>query len=248
MFTCKRCNYQSKTKCNMYKHLTRKTECLCEFDTIERDVLISELNINNHDRSARTYVCKRCNASYKHQPTLSYHMKSCEGNKHFTNTNNSQNNIVNNITIKHNYGSERIDHIEKELVFLYNSLYNRDLMPLIESIYCDPEHPENHTIRFKNVKQKLMEKYVDKKWIVASQDDIFQDVINKGFNVLKLHLRKNENDVRQRLIDDDDDDDEFAYIVHWVRSCSDDDKQIIKLKNYLVILFRNNKDLLLSRC
>lgn len=264
MYSCRRCHYEAKRKEHMQKHLMNKQECMCKYEAIPREELLKELNIKHHDKESRTLQCKKCHAMYTHPSTLSRHMKSCTGTKHLeaqastsSNNNTSHNTISgnhnsftvnNNITIvKNSYGNERIDHLQKELEFLYDRLYTRNIIPLIESIYCDPEHPENHTVRYKNVKQKLMEKYIDQEWILASQDDIFQDLINKGFNVLKLHVRKNETHVRQRLIDDDDDDEEFDEIVRWVNAGSDDDKQVIKLRNHLVILFRNNKAMLLSR-
>jgi hypothetical protein len=174
------------------------------------------------------------------------HGPKCPTNVTNNNTTNNTNNtnIQNNITINiKSFGCENIKHIEQDKQFLTNCLMQRDIKSLIESIHCDKEYPENHNVRIKSMKQELMETYVDGKWIITDKEETLDELINKGYRVLRLHSHRNKSDI----IDECDDDDEYDDIMKWLESIYDDNKLRKPIKKQLLILFLNNKALLLGR-
>ena len=98
-----------------------------------------------------------------------------------------QQNIIFNVK---NFGNENMDYLSHE--FLTSCLITNNIVPPIESIHLDSEHHENHNIKMKSLRYDLMEQYFDGKWIVTDKEETLDELINKGYRVLKYHSRKNK--------------------------------------------------------
>ena len=118
-----------------------------------------------------------------------------------------------------------------------------NIVPLIENIHFDKEHPENHNVKIKSIKQELMETFVDGKWIITDTDDTLNELINKGYRVLNYHSRKNKNDI----IDTEMNEDEYDDVLSWLEKIYEDKKTRKPIKKQLLLLFLNNKTMLLGK-
>jgi hypothetical protein len=65
-FFCKNCNYQTSQKSHFKKHLLTSKHIKIFLPKTKR---------------TETYICKKCNRTYKHSSSLSFHKKNCENSK-----------------------------------------------------------------------------------------------------------------------------------------------------------------------
>jgi hypothetical protein len=87
-----------------------------------------------------------------------------------------------------------------------------------------------------------METFINGKWIFTDQDDTLDELVKKGYRVLKSHMHKNKNNI----IDEYELDDYYNF-AEWLESVYDDDKIRKPMKKQLLLLFLNNKTLLLGK-
>ena len=74
MFACKRCGYSTNIKCDLKKHLYRKTQCNPELS--ELDVLILHPEFFNKKKD-KEYICEYCFKSFSFSSGKSLHKKTC---------------------------------------------------------------------------------------------------------------------------------------------------------------------------
>jgi hypothetical protein len=271
-YECKRCGFTTKFKCSLIKHLQKKVACEARIMDIPREVLINE-----YVKTPRSdgYDCEFCGKFFQNAQGKYQHKLRCKGRHHLqdeklehleakieelqkmiltqphiisttiNNTTHTTQNIQhNNIIINLKpFGSENMSHIEHDKQFLTSCLLQRDIKSLIESIHCDKDHPENHNVRIKSLKQDLMETNVDGKWIITDKEETLDELINKGYRVFRFHSHKNKIDI----LDECDDSDEYEDIMNWLESIYEDNKMRKPIKRQLLILFLNNKALLLGK-
>jgi len=127
---------------------------------------------------------------------------------------------------------------------LTSSIVYKTMEELIRRIHCNPEHPENHNVRIKSTKKNLMDTRLDGEWIVTSQDDTLTDLIQSGYRILNTHARHD----RDHLLEGCEDDvDELADVRRWLESAYDDDRTQRPIKRKLLLLFINNRTMLLGK-
>lgn len=276
MLYCKRCGYETNLKRNLLRHLQRKIKCEAKVEDINIDDYISEIRHKNVNADAVgcIYCNKKFNSpsnKYKHQKickqkpkdtkglikdiedlkekshdklqdklqyklqdiiqTTSYHI----GTINIGNVGNQQ---FNNIK---NFGNENMEHITKE--FLNSCLLTNNIVPLIETIHFDKEHPENHNVKLKSTKQELMETYIDGKWIITDKDETLDELINKGYRVLNYHTWRNKTEI----IQDEMNETEYDNVVEWLEKLYKDKKIRRPIKKQVLLLFMNNKTMLLEK-
>lgn len=229
VFKCDYCPKQFKTKqcCNQHKHRCRNK--LASDQRVEDKLGKLEDEIN----------------SLKQQLTVKQPQSNQVVNNVNNNTDNSVHNVVNQVIINvKSFGQENLSYIEKDKQFLTSCLMSRDIRSLIESIHCDREHPENHNVRIKSTKQELMETFVDGGWIISDQEETLDELLNKGYRVLKFHSHRNKRDIKAEC---DDDDDEYDSLMEWLENVYDDKKLRKPIKRQLLILFMNRRTMLLEK-
>ena len=96
-----------------------------------------------------------------------------------TNIQNQQINICIN-----NYGTENIDYINENFVKSLLEMPYKAVPTLIKNIHFNPNHPENHNIKITNKKLPFVGIWKDNKWEVRDKQQILNDMVDKGFNIL----------------------------------------------------------------
>jgi hypothetical protein len=230
--------------------ITYLIECLSEEKTYEE----------------HRFVCEFCSSSFKSPQSKYYHKQHCKAkdekiatqeriallekevhrlnqvvNSKVSNVNNTQNNINIQINVRDFAMSENTTYLDKS--FLLECFKDMDLVKVLEEIHFNPEHPENHNVRIKNVKQNLMEYVNDGKWVVKKKDEVLEHLIMNGYRVLHTYYKKNKDDVEDELEDFQVDES-----LQWLRKIYDEDKSLYKeLKNDAFLLVMNNKALLIGK-
>ena len=255
MFQCRRCGYEFSTKQNLLYHYKKKKPCIVTCEDVSQEECLDELLQKNKE-----HKCLYCDKTFSYPQGKSRHMKLCnlsdstkkiielreqvktlENSKHIVV--NNYNNVLNqqNIINVKSFGQENMDYLSKD--FLNSCLLMNNIVPLIENIHFDKEHPENHNVKVKSTKQELMETFVDGKWIITDTDDTLNELINKGYRVLNYHSRKNKNDILETEMDEDEYDD----VLSWLEKIYEDKKTRRPIKKQLLLLFLNNKTMLLGK-
>lgn len=167
---------------------------------------------------------------------------------------NNINNTINNNTfniVKNNFGHEKIDHLFNHDEYMIRCLEkfvedDNPIVNLIENIYCDFEHPENHTVRLRNATHGIMETFDNNKWIQIQQDELLKLLINKGYTIFREYAKKNKYNILENFEDSEYDQDNYNDVVKFLTSyCVD--HELKKHKKNLIVLFRNNKLLVLTQ-
>jgi hypothetical protein len=151
-----------------------------------------------------------------------------------TTTNNNQNtqNIIINVR---DFGKENLSYLDYD--FLSSCVEDMDLVRLIKDIHCNQAHPENHTVRLKNLKERLMEKRKNGEWVVEDTDETLSELIKLGYKVLNSHYRDNKDE----FVD-------LEEISEWLIKLRYNESSTSRpIKKKLLVLFVNNKALLLGK-
>ena len=99
-----------------------------------------------------------------------------------------------------NFGNENIDYITDKI---YKKLLNHPLSAIpkmIEFIYFNPKHPENHNIRITNRNNKFAEIKRNNKWILKHKKEVIDDLTDNGFLTFEEYKDLNEDKLNQLLV------------------------------------------------
>jgi hypothetical protein len=160
-------------------------------------------------------------------------------------TNNTTNNITNNIQnniVLHGFGHETLTHLPKS--FLNYCFANKDIVQLIENVHFDKECPENQNVRIKSSKNELMEYYQNGGWVLSTQDRILTELVQKGYRILRTHGKKNKDGIME---DEDLEEDDYNNVLRWLEDVYEDERQQKPIKKDLLVLFLNNRPILLGK-
>ena len=256
-YQCKRCGYETVQRANFKKHLERKTKCEGN-EEFSIESMLEELTVKKEG-----YTCECCSKTFR-TPQLKYqHKLKCKQQNYIelqkkidiiesqlknapqavtTNNINTQN--IQNIQINmKDFGQENTSYLPP--TFLSRCFVNKDIVSLIEGIHCDKDHKENHNVRHKSLKHKMMETYVDGRWIVTDSNETLTDLIQNGYRILMKHSRKHKNVIIEEELDDDRD--EFERLCDWLEMIYNDRRKQAPIKQKLLVLFFNNQALLLEK-
>lgn len=103
-------------------------------------------------------------------------------------TNNIENQLNNNINfVINNFGQEDTSYLTSE--FLTSCITNPSsrFPDLIEHIHYNPEHPQNHNLRFKSSKKNTFEKFEAQDWHECDATNTLDVLIRKGYRILNAH-------------------------------------------------------------
>lgn len=261
-YICKRCGYTTTTKCNFLKHLQRKIPCdpiLMDISIDEMKESLERKYKTDH------HSCKYCAKKFNTHQSMYRHMKICKGGtdklevskKNFealvekvkelenkcnqpTNTTNNgtinnitNNNTVNNYIVLRNFGSETLDHLPNH--FLTSCFMMQDIPSLIENIFFDNECPENHNVKLKSIKNKMVEVYQDNKWTTKKSDEVLNQLVDKGSTILQRHYKRNPEDIKADMTEE-----EINDILDWLYQIVRDNEKIRKsIKDALLAMMDN---------
>jgi len=116
-----------------------------------------------------------------------------------TTTNNNTNNIetqnINIININA-FGNENTDYIDDKAILACIGRVYKSIPSLLERIYFDPKHPENHNIKITN--KKLPYASVmgnNQKWKTVDRKDAIESMVLSSYNMLDEKYSENKEKI-----------------------------------------------------
>lgn len=190
-YTCDFCDRNYKQKFNLNKHLkTCKIKKKKEEDK-KLEILNLEIKLLK--------LKKEANIS---------NISNITNNDNSTNTNTNSNNTINinNNIILNDYGKESIDFLKSEK---YKSIMRGVLQQGIKGIqnyisykYCNPDKPENMTIKYTNNRSNKLKIRKDNKWKTRNKKDVLDELYDRDKNVeevLNVYEHINELDEAEQM-------------------------------------------------
>lgn len=264
-FKCERCGYVTTIKCNFISHLQRKVQCEPVFSNKSLSSILAQYTDKKSEfkcdycgkafATASNKVRHEKNSCKGMLTVITDKNKNLSGEGEITRVlqkleevqNELQNikqassrpNIIinnNNITLNA-FEFENVDHIKNNKLFLTRCLMYRNMTGLLEKVYCDSSHPENHCVKVPNKKQPYIQYYDGEHWRYEQKDDVLDKMVNNGKNILDEHFVYNEEEIKQFVGQ------LFDQIVSWIDDIKYNNKTIIELKEkaYLMLLSHRNK-------
>ena len=193
-FICPRCSYSTNKKSSFKDHLNRINPC-------------KSINVNTPVKSVdniytdNKVTCSFCNRQFTSARYHKMHVDKCE--YVFNNTlqlkeiretlnkqaleiqelkNMPRNNTINILINLNNFGFEDRSYITHEIMKL--CIENMQICPLIDHLYFNPEHPENHTFRLKSEKRERVVISRNSEWIEADLKATIDSIILKENDIL----------------------------------------------------------------
>ena len=224
---CKRCLHATSTKSNLLSHLRNKKPCNVDKDGLDITIQTYIEELLTVVQEPKKYACSYCNYQFNHSQSMYRHYKTCkrkpqptkddkdvlieklqaelqiyksQGNNTIINNNNG---TIINITInKNNFGSEDTSYIDDDFIKFCIENPSRGLPQLIENIHYNPEHPENHNIRCRSLKNNMFEKLIDSEWTLCDASNTLDELIKKGYRIMNTYYMKNIHD-NDDILDDE---------------------------------------------
>lgn len=177
-FKCNFCDKPFKVMNSVYRHAKK----CCKNPT--------NINLKDEVEKLQTII--------KNQEKVIDSLSKCNkinNSTSITNNNNIINNNINQSSHIHlhlnNFGNENIKAIPDS--------YIRDLSidprydSLFENMHCDKDFPENHNIRIKSSKRRLLEIFKDNEWKVTPFKNGFDAIIIKLTSIFRDYFRKHND-------------------------------------------------------
>ena len=210
-WVCPRCHYETHKTSAVKDHLTQRNKpCSCKFSTEDRNAILDAF-VN------RKFRCRFCKHAYSGQKCLLKHENVCslketlsdmqstiqqmtekihnleqinldtqsQSRNTTINNNTTTNNININININ-NFGSESREHITNEI--WQQCLEQLRVNALVESVYFNPDHPENHTIKLKSEKKKRVLLHQDGKWVEGDMNSSIDTIMHRENSALSKYF------------------------------------------------------------
>lgn len=273
MYTCKRCNYSSLYKKCLMQHFNNKKPCKVILEDIDTKILIDELiNKEYNNITHECIFCNKifnCLSSvYRHKKTCK--KKPIDIIDNITNRldnletiNNKQQilidelqkskNTVNNVTAN----SQTININVKTKIKNLN-YENMDALPvsfmsylfmdlkfgeLIENLHCDTNFPENHNVRIKSIKRKVIEIYRNDKWELMTYVNGLNELLLQGHKIFKDYYKNNKD----KILEEDLEEYELNEILRTLDNIENLNKNEIKpLHMELQLMLEENKNRLVK--
>ena len=149
---------------------------------------------------------------------------------------------VNNNTFNF-YGTEELSHIlgnPKRMDGYVGRCYMA-IPALIRDAHYDPKHPENHTLRLNNVRDKFMQVRSDKGWITKMFKEVIDNLIDKYGCELQEHLESEACAIKLAWV--------RTHFVKMMGECVEkayDKKKRAELENEVMMVFRDGREAIKS--
>lgn len=165
------------------------------------------INVEHNKNYIKNWICCKCNKSYAHQSGLSKHKRKCSSKLSVV-VNKEQINsfgLIDTTEIKlKSFGNENIEYIDnnycKQLIKNISNMFDMEnentyvqeitaepfLSDLVDKIWLNAEHPENHNIRIKNTTRGECFVFNGNKFIEITKQKLFATIGKQ----CKLFLRK----------------------------------------------------------
>ncbi len=158
---------------------------------------------------ANPLQCSKCMKIFSSRSSISNHRKRCtctneqedvvEGattynnctiNHSTTNNNTINNNTTNNINIQINhFNYENTDYITEEFARKCFESGVHGVNPMIDKIYFDAEHPENHNVKLKSLNHSLVEVQTENGWCPQSLYSTIERMISNSTGTIIFKIQ-----------------------------------------------------------
>lgn len=146
-------------------------------------------------------------------------------------------NIHLNLTLR-NFGEENMHAISEHDVG--DCFLNLQFKDLIEQLHCNEDYPENHNVRIKSVKRKIMEIYQFNKWNTTSFKEGFPKLILQIHKIFYDYVQKNKETIKDEMTKE-----EFANNIETLKKIGMLDKNAIKnIVKEIEVLLESNREML----
>ena len=169
-------------------------------------------------------------------------------NCHNTNMTNSNNTV--NITVN-DYGQENVNYLkDSKYKRIINKILGNGMLGLQQYIkfkYCNPEAPENLTIKYTNERSNKLKVREDNSWKTRDKNEVMDELYDRDNNVEEvLGVYEHINDL-QEVEEMDNNQEEFVTkIATFYDSDEEEDGEMKKLKDLTLSEFydcyKKNKD------
>ena len=187
---CEYCNKSYKQKCHLTRHLkTCKIKKKKEEEAKKVEILNLEIKL----------------LKLKKEANISNISNITNNDNSSTNTNSNNTININNNIILNDYGKESIDFLKsekhKKLIFGVLQHGLKGIQNYISYKYCNPDKPENMTIKYTNNRSNKLKIRKDNKWKTRNKKDVLDELYDRDKNVeevLNVYEHINElNEVEQ---------------------------------------------------
>ena len=222
-FFCETCNYIGKTKQSYNRHLKTQKHLLRAskdgYKCICGQKYMSHQSLYLHRKTCELYNENIGNGFYD---LVTQNRLICEENqtlkkdimelrkqitllleKGLVNNNNSHNNTTNNIEtqnviVVNSFGQENSEYLTDQIVskLIQNGPFTC-LPKMIERIHFDPDHPENHNVKFTNHKNKYAKIIKNNKWVTANKKQTIDTMIQNSYGLLEDKYNDNKDGISE---------------------------------------------------
>lgn len=204
-FRCKICEQTFTVKRSLDRHLNYRCKGntnnnLLTNDSINKDetykILLKEINKlkkENKEIKKQFNISKSNDASTIKNIDNNIEQQNIIDKQQINNTVNNNQSV--NITIVP-YGKEDLSYItDAQMKEILNKGF-KAVEHLVHTIHFNKEHPENHNICIRNIKDTYVVSYNGQGWVIADRDDMIQDMYDdrSGFLVEQYKKLKGELD------------------------------------------------------
>lgn len=206
-YLCRHCNKGFNTPQGKYQH---QKNCKC-----------NNTNIDVSERTEKSILLDMMQEMMERMKRLEErHNIPPNSNTNSHNTTNTTNNIQNNVIINspvtlREFGCENMDALPISLIG--TSFINLKYRDLLENLHFDPNYPENHNVRIKSLKRKVMEIYRNSKWNVISMDMGILELIQKATRIFNRYGNNNKDDI----VDADMTEEEYVEVMKQLDEIED---------------------------
>lgn len=194
-YSCNFCDYKSNRNPNLKRHLlTCKKKKQKEKEEKEKDKFKEneDTNLKNIIENLQKEIQETKNTINKVTPNIITHHHTTN------NTTNTTNNTLN--IIVNDYGKENISYLKnRKYKYLINQMLGNGMEGLqryIKYKYCNPEAPENLTIKYTNHRSNKLKVRQDNKWKTRDKNEVMAEIYDRDNNVEEvLNVYEHINDL-----------------------------------------------------
>ena len=254
MYSCKRCGHNTKTKYNLLSHLNKKNECDPSIENIDCEVLRLELAPAKTDISCK--ICGKCftfkTNMYRHTMTckemknnahLLAEIKELKAEIKFMKRNPA---IINNNIVINIFGcSENTGYITHNMK--KECIIERKITNLLEELYFNPMHPENRSLRIRNINKKTIECYNEGQWVIDDTSETLMQCIRTCDNILLPFYLEHKAEIHHDMSGHFTDYEcirQKQFTKEWFEKIEDVNEKVINsLKNEILVCLIKNKQI-----
>ena len=199
---CEHCKKRYTTNKSLLRHL----KTCKKIPTIEQQIDSPESSSNSPESSSnspetstvdkKTHTCEFCSKSYKSRQGLYMHLKRGCKSPNYRNSPISDNPDEQRTPFK-KFGREAKPLLTEaewtDICRLYSFPARcKGMATIIQEIWFNPSTPENHNVRFRNIKSKYMEIWNGERWVLELKDWVVRQMMDSTAELVYEYTKSND--------------------------------------------------------